>query len=449
MIQDIAIEQLDIHPQNVRKVYTDIDELAESIKARGVMQNLTVVPNPDKKDHYLVVIGNRRLTAARKAGLKTMPCSVVEMTEKEQISTMLLENMQRSDLSVSEQAQGFQLMLDLGETETTIAEKTGFSRSTVRHRLNLAKLDQETLTRREENKNFQLTLTDLYELEKVQDIKKRNEILKTAVSSREIAWKAKQAVKEEKIKKNAQIVFEILEEKGVKAAPKRAKEERWTGKWKEITNIDLSQWEDQTKIDLQDTKDQLYYYQYYDRIYVVKKVIQKEREKTEQEKKTEKIKENKRKITEILKRMRRERNDFIKELVSGKITIPKEVDVKETGWKIMINRITDGGSVAHMNAVYGFYGIENAYEAKEEEKERIEKEFAEISQEKQMLILLTQTAEPYEATDYYGHYKKEMKHLRDFYGLLQQMGFSFRSLEELKILNGTHELYTQETENEH
>jgi len=54
MIQDIAIEQLDIHPQNVRKVYTDIDELAESIKARGVMQNLTVVPNPDKKDHYLV-----------------------------------------------------------------------------------------------------------------------------------------------------------------------------------------------------------------------------------------------------------------------------------------------------------------------------------------------------------------------------------------------------------
>ena len=162
-------------------------------------------------------------------------------------------------------------MLVLGETETTIAEKTGFSRSTVRHRLNLAKLDQETLTRREENKDFQLTLTDLYELEKVQDIKKRNEILKTAVSSREIAWKAKQAVKEEKIKKNAQIVFEILEEKGVKAAPKRAKEERWTGKWKEITNIDLSQWEDQTKIDLQDTKDQLYYYQYYDRIYVVKK----------------------------------------------------------------------------------------------------------------------------------------------------------------------------------
>lgn len=449
MIQDIAIEQMDIHPQNVRKVYTDIDELAESIKARGVMQNLTVVPNPDKKDHYLVVIGNRRLTAARKAGLKTMPCSVVEMTEKEQISTMLLENMQRSDLSVSEQAQGFQLMLDLGETETTIAEKTGFSKSTVRHRLNLAKLDQETLTNREENKEFQLTLTDLYELEKVQDVKKRNEILKTAASSREIAWKAKQAVKEEKIKKNAQVVIEILEEKGAKAAPKRAKEERWTGKWKEITNIDLSQWEDQTKINLQDTKDQLYYYQYYDSIYVVKKVIKKEREETENGKRAKQIDSNKRKIKEIVKEMRKERDDFINEIVSGKIAIPKEVDAKETGWKIMINRITDGGSVAHMNAVYEYYGFNNVYEVKEEEKERIKKEFAEMGREKQMLILLTRTAEPYEPTDYYGHYKKEMKCLRDFYGLLQRMGFSFRSLEELKILNGTHELYTQETEDEH
>lgn len=450
MTQDIAIEQLDIHPKNVRKVYLGIDELAESIKARGVVQNLTVVPNPDKKGHYLVVIGNRRLTAARKAGIKTLPCIVTEMTEKEQISTMLLENMQRSDLSASEQAQGFQLMLDLGETEATIAEKTGFSKSTVRHRVNIAKLDQDTLAECEENKDFQLTLTDLYELEKIKDIKKRNEILKNATSSRELAWKAQQAVKEEKIKKNAQIVFEILEEKGVKVAPKKAKEERWTGKWKEIADIDLSRWEDQTKINLQDTKDQLYYYQYYDRIYVVKNVIQKEREKTEQEKKTEKIKENKRKITEILKRMKRERDDFIKELVSGKITIPKEVNVKETGWKIMINRIVDGGSVSHMGAVYEFYRIENEYAANnEEEKERIKKEFAEMSQEKQMLILLTRTAEPYEATDYYGHYRKEMKCLRDFYRLLQQMGFSFRSLEELKILNGTHELYTQETEDEH
>ena len=56
---------------------------------------------------------------------------------------MLLENIQREDLTIQEQAQGFQMMLDLGDTEDQIAEKTGFSKSTVRHRLNIAKLDQE------------------------------------------------------------------------------------------------------------------------------------------------------------------------------------------------------------------------------------------------------------------------------------------------------------------
>ena len=85
MIQDIAIEQLDIHPQNVRKVYTDIDELAESIKARGVMQNLTVVPNPDKKDHYLVVNRKPKTDGSEKADETCLSCG---NDGKEQISTM-------------------------------------------------------------------------------------------------------------------------------------------------------------------------------------------------------------------------------------------------------------------------------------------------------------------------------------------------------------------------
>ena len=56
---------------------------------------------------YTVVIGHRRLAAAKLAGLTEVPCAVVEMTEQEQIATMLLENMQRSDLTVYEQAQRF------------------------------------------------------------------------------------------------------------------------------------------------------------------------------------------------------------------------------------------------------------------------------------------------------------------------------------------------------
>jgi len=118
-IQNISIELVKVHPNNVRKTYNDIEELAESIKAKGILQNLTVVPDPQEPGKYLTVIGNRRLTAARMAGLETVPCIVSDMDEKEQTSVMLLENIQRSDLTVYEQAQGFQMMLDLGETEDT------------------------------------------------------------------------------------------------------------------------------------------------------------------------------------------------------------------------------------------------------------------------------------------------------------------------------------------
>ena len=141
---ELPIELLKPHPKNPRKDVGDVTELAESIKANGIFQPLTVLSG-DCIDGYTVVIGHRRLAAAKLAGLKKVPCNVAEMTEQEQISTMLLENMQRNDLTVYEQAQGFQMMLDLGETEQSIAEKTGFSKKTVKHRLKLLELDPEQI----------------------------------------------------------------------------------------------------------------------------------------------------------------------------------------------------------------------------------------------------------------------------------------------------------------
>lgn len=85
---------------------------------------------------------------------------------------MLLENMQRSELSYIEQADGFQLMLDLGETVESISELSGFSKETVKHRLEIAKLDKKNLA------NNDLTLDDFAYLEKISDISKRNDILK-------------------------------------------------------------------------------------------------------------------------------------------------------------------------------------------------------------------------------------------------------------------------------
>ena len=172
----IAIEKLHPHPQNPRKVIGDVTELAESIKANGILQNLTVVPMNDDWTEFTVIIGHRRLAAAKQAGLTELPCAVVEMTEKEQLSTMLTENMQRSDLTVYEEAKGCQLLLDLGDTVAEIAEKTGFSESKIRRRVKLCELDEEAF---KESQIRQPTLQDYDRLNKIEDIEERNALLKT------------------------------------------------------------------------------------------------------------------------------------------------------------------------------------------------------------------------------------------------------------------------------
>lgn len=178
-LQMIAVDKLHPHPQNPRKVIGDVTELAESIKANGILQNLTVVPNNDNwddKSDFAVVIGHRRLAAAKQAGLTELPCAVVEMTEKEQLSTMLTENMQRSDLTVYEEAKGCQLLLDLGDTVAEVAEKTGFSESKIRRRVKLCELDEEAF---KESQIRQPTLQDYDRLNQIKDIDTRNKLLKS------------------------------------------------------------------------------------------------------------------------------------------------------------------------------------------------------------------------------------------------------------------------------
>ena len=171
----IPIEHLHNHPKNVRKRYDDIDALADSIKKHGVMQNLTVVPDPDSEDDYFVVIGNRRLQAAQLAGLSEVPCSIAwEMTEAEQQTVMLTENMQRKDLTALEESDGMQLCLDLGLTENDLKEKTGLSKTTIRHRLKMQELEREGVEKACESG---ATIFDFIKLEKIKDLELRNEVL--------------------------------------------------------------------------------------------------------------------------------------------------------------------------------------------------------------------------------------------------------------------------------
>ena len=175
MIEFIEVEKIHPHKDNPRKNLGDLTELADSIKKSGIYQNLTVIPASGYHfGEYTVIIGHRRLAAAKLAGLQKVPCVVTAMDEREQIATMLLENMQRSDLTVYEQAQGIQMMLDLGDTVDEISEKTGFSESTFRRRTKLLKLDEDAFRDSQER---QVTLAEYDKLFEIEDESKRNELL--------------------------------------------------------------------------------------------------------------------------------------------------------------------------------------------------------------------------------------------------------------------------------
>ena len=195
-IKYIPVKKLWQHPDNPRKDLGDVTELAESIKVNGVLQNLTVVPligEITKKwdgESYRVIIGHRRLAAAKLAGLEELPCVVVEMSEREQLSTMLTENMQRSDLTVYEQAQGFQMMLDMGDTVEDIAEKSGFSATTVRRRVKLLELDKDKFKKSEERG---VSLFEYMELDKLKSPERKNEML-DYIGTENFKYKLKQAI---------------------------------------------------------------------------------------------------------------------------------------------------------------------------------------------------------------------------------------------------------------
>ena len=175
-MQYIQVKDIYPHPDNPRKDVGDVSELAASIKESGVLQNLTVVPAPEvSAGVYRVVIGHRRLAAAKQAGLETVPCVVSYMTYKQQVATMLAENMQRCDLTPIEQAQGIQMMLDLGEDIKGVSDKTGLSETTVRRRVKLMQLDQDALKAAESRGG---TLADYAELETLKDPERRNKVLK-------------------------------------------------------------------------------------------------------------------------------------------------------------------------------------------------------------------------------------------------------------------------------
>lgn len=241
--------QLHPHPDNPRKDLGDLEELKASIREHGIMQNLTVVPMDDELENFKILIGHRRF-AASEGILFELPCVIAEgLSDREQVGIMLCENMQRSDLTFLEQAHGFQMMMDLGETIETISDKTGFSEATVKHRLEIAKLKKKSIDTAMES--FQPTISDYIELEKVKDIKERSKILEESDSSSDLRYSVEAYVNEQARKKNAKKYLELVNSLGWKESKEYFYSYGSDPKWEtieELSKIDLEKEYDDSAI---------------------------------------------------------------------------------------------------------------------------------------------------------------------------------------------------------
>lgn len=176
----IGLDHLHPHPKNPRQSMSQdgLEELAGSIRMNDILQNLTVVPAPELGEgEYTIIIGHRRHAAAKMAGIDSAPCVVREMDEPTQIRTMAMENMQRKDLTLLEEAKVIQLMMDLGDSASEVAGKTGFSEGTIRNRVKLLRLDEEKFKQAE---NRGVPMMQFLEIADLKDPEAREKVLDAA-----------------------------------------------------------------------------------------------------------------------------------------------------------------------------------------------------------------------------------------------------------------------------
>ena len=137
------IENLKPNPRNPRKNFTDteLDQLASSIKERGLIQPIVVRTIAGERDAFEIIAGERRWRAAQRAGLHEVPIAVVEATDKQSLEFAIIENVQRADLNPMEEAGGYaQLMEEHNYSQEEVAQIVGKSRPHVANTLRLLKL---------------------------------------------------------------------------------------------------------------------------------------------------------------------------------------------------------------------------------------------------------------------------------------------------------------------
>ena len=139
------IELLVRNPDQPRRMFVeaDIDELAASIREKGILQPILVRSAPGQAGHYQIVAGERRWRAAQKAGLHTVPVIIREMDDLDVLEIGIIENVQRADLNPIEEARGYKVLQDrFGRTQDALAQVVGKSRPHIANMLRLLGLPE-------------------------------------------------------------------------------------------------------------------------------------------------------------------------------------------------------------------------------------------------------------------------------------------------------------------
>ena len=143
---DISIDRIIPNPKQPRRTFieAELEELADSIRAKGVIQPILVRPDPNQPEMFEIIAGERRWRAARRAGLTAMPAVVRAFDDREVLEIAIIENVQRSDLNAVEEAEAYKSLIDrFGRTQESVAQQVGKSREHVSNTLRLLQLPED------------------------------------------------------------------------------------------------------------------------------------------------------------------------------------------------------------------------------------------------------------------------------------------------------------------
>jgi ParB family chromosome partitioning protein len=177
----IPLERIEPNPLQARSELGNIEELKSSIKEKGVLEPILVRPKAGK---YEIIAGERRYLASKSIGLKDIPCIEMNVEDNEAMEISLIENLQRKDLDVFEEADGLKTLAEIyNYNHAQIAQKLGKARSTVTEIINLSKIPAAV---REMCHNHAITSrTTLIEISKLKSEEDMIRLIK-AISERDL-----------------------------------------------------------------------------------------------------------------------------------------------------------------------------------------------------------------------------------------------------------------------